>query len=375
MKPITILGPFTPYRGGIATHTTCLHNALKPHYDIYAEAYDTPFPKALYPGQHIGNLRSHPDRIPGVHYELSYRWPGAWPKVAKRVINRRPRAVIIPWWTFFFAPHYYWLASRLTKKNIPIIFLCHNLFDHEAAGWKKWLSLKALGKGTAFLCHSPEEQALAQKHFPDKPCLFYPHPTYNQFTKRNTAPACVKTIQLLFFGLVRPYKGLDTLITALEDRAVEAHLTVAGEWWGKQTELLARCKSLESQGRLTLLDHYIDDDTAEQLFADCHCVVLPYKKATNSGVLAHAIHMGKPAIASHTGAFPDCIKEGETGLLIPADDPQSLTNAIQKLQKMYLDGHDFTPAIETMAQTMSWETFAGKVSEFITSIESTGPKA
>ena len=368
IEKITIVGPFSPYRGGIATHTTRLFTELGTTVNVDAEAYRNPFPKWLYPGKHQGDLNMHPDCIPNIHYDLSYHLPGAWGRVASRIIQNKTDAVIIPWWTFFFAPHYGYLCKRLRRHKIPIIFLCHNLFDHESARWKKWLSLKALGQGTAFIFHSAEEQALARRHFPSKASLLFPHPIYDQFFQRDVSSSDTSTIQLLCFGLVRPYKGLDTLITALETYPIKAHLTVAGEWWNGQTDLYKRCKVLEQQGRLTLIDHYITDEVAEQLFAESHCVILPYKKATNSGVLAHAIHMGKPAIATQTGAFPQCINSEKTGLLVPPDDPAKLTKAIQQIQTMYAEGHDFTPAIESMASIMSWDAFADDISEFIPKI-------
>ncbi|CAA6691133.1 MULTISPECIES: glycosyltransferase family 4 protein [unclassified Lentimonas] len=373
LSKITILGPLHPYRGGIAAHTTRLREALQLKREIHTEAYRNPFPKWLYPGEHVGDLKRHPDTLDGAHYDLDYKLPGAWSKVTRRIIAERPEAVLVPWWTFFFAPHIWQLARKLKRENIPLLLICHNLFDHDSSKWKNLLSLQALKHASGFICHSPSIKAELAEQFPAVPRLFYPHPIYDQFTKRDASPTNATTIQLLFFGLVRPYKGLDTLIAALESYPRKAHLTVAGEWWGEQTELLARCKSLKQQGRLTLLNHYIDDQTAEQLFAECHCVVLPYKKATNSGVLAHAIHMSKPAIASDTGAFPYCIKPGETGLLVPPDDVDKLTNAILQIQQMYLDGHDFAPAIENMTASMSWDSFAEKITEFIPLIKTTLP--
>ncbi|HAQ58894.1 MAG TPA: hypothetical protein DCR32_07790 [Opitutae bacterium] len=362
---IAILGPLHPYRGGIAAHTTRLRKALQVKREVHTEAYRDPFPKWLYPGEHIGDLKEHPDTLEDVHYDLDYKLTGAWSTVTRRLIAERPDAVLIPWWTFFFSPHIWLLSRKLKRKKIPLVLICHNLFDHDSSKWKNWLSLQAIKQASGFICHSPEIETELAERFPTTPRLFYPHPIYDQFTQRDSSPADATTIQLLFFGLVRPYKGLDTLISALESYPGKAHLTVAGEWWGEQSELLARCKSLEQQGRLTLLDHYIDDDAAGQLFADCHCVMLPYKKATNSGVLAHAIHMNKPAIASNTGAFPFCIKHGATGFLVPPDDVAELTNAIQQVQQMHCNAHDFAPAIESMAASMSWDTFADKVAEFI----------
>ena len=203
-EKITLVGPFAPYRGGIATHTTRLFEELDTRVSVNAEAYRNPFPKWLYPGKHPGDLKLHPDCMPNVHYDLSYHLPGAWGRVADRIIQNKSDAVIIPWWTFFYTPHYSYLCKRLRQHQIPVVFLCHNLFDHEAARWKKWLSLKALSNADAFIFHSPIEQDLAKKHFAQKPSLLFPHPLYDHLPIAPSQSLPDTPLRLLFFGIVRP---------------------------------------------------------------------------------------------------------------------------------------------------------------------------
>lgn len=363
---ITILGPFTPYRGGIAAHTTRLKQALEAHGPVQAEAYRNPFPKWLYPGEYPGDLKGHPDCLPEVHYDLSYLWPGAWPRVAKRILRASPDAVLIPWWTFFFAPHYFWLVRKLRRTDIPVIFLCHNFFDHEAAGWKKSLSLKALRQASGFVFHSAEEQALARNYFPHIPSLLSPHPLYDHLPAAKSSHAKGERLELLFFGLVRPYKGLEDLIEAIEsigDRSIR--LTVAGEWWAHQDSLKERCRKLEAEGRARLIDRYLSDAEAATAFQDCDAVILPYRSATNSGVLAHALQARKPVIVTKTGALPEMVTDGNSGLVVPPGSPRSLQDAIHLLGKMIEAGHDFQPAIERQCSELGWDVFAKRLVTFL----------
>lgn len=367
---ITILGPFTPYRGGIAAHTTRLKQALEAHGPVQAEAYRNPFPKWLYPGEYPGDLKGHPDCLPEVHYDLSYLWPGAWPQVAKRILRANPDAVLIPWWTFFFAPHYFWLVRKLRRADIPVIFLCHNFFDHEVAGWKKWLSLKALRQASGFVFHSAEEQALAWNYFPRIPSLLSPHPLYDHLPATKSSPAKSGHLELLFFGMVRPYKGLEDLVQAIEtidDPSIR--LTIAGEWWGHQDALKQRCRKLAAAGRIRLIDRYLSDAEAGEVFANCQAVVLPYRKATNSGVLAHALQAKKPVIVTRTGALTEMVEDGHSGFVVSPASPGELQDAIERLGAMIRDGHDFRPTIEHQCRTLGWDIFADRLIDLINKLK------
>ena len=364
---VTIVGPFAPYRGGIAMHTTRLKQALESKCDVHAEAYRNPFPKWLYPGDYPGDLKGHPDCLPGVHYELSYVWPGAWPGVTGRILQAKPDVVLIPWWTFFFAPHYARLTRKLKRAGIPVVFLCHNFFDHESSWWKRWLSLRALRHAAGFVFHSPEEQARAESCFPQIPTLLSPHPLYDHLPLAERGDDVRNDrLKLLFFGLVRPYKGLEDLIDAIESMDdCDVHLTIAGEWWSGQEPLKRRCRDLEAAGRVRLIDHYVSDAQAAAAFQDCDAVVLPYRKATNSGVLAHALQARKPVIVTRTGALPKMVQDGESGLIVAPHSPRDLRRAIDRLGQMIRSGHDFTPSIEAQCRELGWDLFADRLTLFL----------
>lgn len=364
---IAIVGPFTPYRGGIASHTTRLREAMQQiGCETHSEAFRNPFPKWLYPGTHQGDLKQHKDCLPDVNYDLSYAWPGAWPRMTRRIVAFRPDAVVIPWWTFFFAPHVRQLSTRLHKHGIPTVFLCHNLFDHEGARWKQWISRKALSTATAFVFHSPEEARIAKSLYPETPSLVSPHPIYDHFPLSGHRTAPGERLELLFFGLVRPYKGLEDLIEAIEligDRSIR--LTVAGEWWAHQDSLKERCRNLEAEGRVRLIDRYLSDAEAAAAFQDCDAVILPYRRATNSGVLAHALQARKPVIVTKTGALPEMVTDGNSGLVVPPQSPRSLQDAIHQLGEMIEAGHDFQPAIERQCAELGWDVFAKRLVTFL----------
>lgn len=363
---LVFIAPFKPHRGGIADHSTQLRQSLAERYELEAIGYHEPFPYYLYPGEHLGDLRKRDGCLKGVEYPLSWHWPGAWLSTSEHISRIQPNAVLVAWWTYFFAPHLWLLCRRLRLAKVPVVFLCHNLSDHEGAAWKRWISLRILSCAHALIFHSAVEECKARHYFPQTPMLVYPHPLYDHFPIPEEPELPQRPLRLLFFGFVRPYKGLEDLVKAMEllDK-VEVHLTIAGEWWGNQSTLRKRCRRLEDQGKCQLIDRYLSDSEAGRLIAGSHALVLPYRKATNSGILAHALQARKPVIATETGALPAGVDHGKSGILVPPACPQELAKAIQELQCMIESGHDFITAIERLTVTMTWGCLAHEIESFL----------
>jgi glycosyltransferase involved in cell wall biosynthesis len=141
---------------------------------------------------------------------------------------------------------------------------------------------------------------------------------------------------LLFFGAIRPYKGLDDLVTAFAPlvAADSSHrLIIAG---APKKESRQYAEKIQGQIRRNLPSgsavwrmEFIPDDEAEMYFKAADVLVLPYKEIFQSGVLFIAYGYGLPVIATDVGSFRENICEGETGFICPPNDPQALTQAIQ----------------------------------------------
>lgn len=370
-KPrLAIVGPLKPYRGGIAEHTTRFYQSLKEDAFVHVEAYSEPFPRLLYPGQHTPKIGSNPNCISEINYDLTYNPFKSWSLALDRIVKFQPNAIIVPWWTFFFAPHYFWMCSRLNRLGIPAIFLCHNLIDHEASVWKKWGCVKTLALAKGFIFHSACEERKANEYFPNTPTLLFPHPIYDHINFDLKTKQTIEPLRLLFFGIVRKYKGLEDLISAIERiKSSRVHLTVAGEWWKGNDKLHKRCEDLSKAGMLTLIDRFVTDHETKTLFENTHALILPYRKATNSGVLALAIRARKPAIVTRTGALPVSVIDGKTGYIVPPGDQLALIEAIRKLSNKIKIGYDFGSNIENLGKGMSWNRFAEKSLNFIESVQ------
>ena len=138
------------------------------------------------------------------------------------------------------------------------------------------------------------------------------------------------TVNVLFFGRIYPYKGLDVLIKsmALVTRQFsDIRVVIAGEGdnFSNYRRQMVDPKFFEVRNR------YIPDKEAAQLFIDADIVVLPYVEASQSGVLAIANAFAKPVIVTNVGELGRAVVDGVSGLVVPPADERSLADAILKL--------------------------------------------
>ena len=149
------------------------------------------------------------------------------------------------------------------------------------------------------------------------------------------APADDGRLELLQFGQIKPYKGIDVLIRAtallpaeLRDRL---RVRVVGKPYMDVRPLLDLARTLEVERNFDFDFRHVAEAEIEPLFAGCHAVVMPYREIDASGVLMTALTFGRPVVASAIGAFAEMLEDRRHGLLVPPDDPTSLAAAIAAL--------------------------------------------
>ncbi len=358
---IALLGPVLPFRGGIAQYTTQLHQALSEDVDLLTISFKRQYPKWLYPGSSDKDPDA-PSKITGVHYDIDVYNPLSWRRAASDIAKQQCDLVILDWWTIFWQPGFAYIAHRLRKKGIKTAFLCHNLFDHDAKGIKRRMSELFLKQADAYIVQSSEQQALLHQVKPKAKSLLNIHPIYTRFEPAKRPLPKRGRLELLFFGFIRPYKGLDTLMAALAElKDSEVYVTVVGEPWIDATELRQK---LQANGvpNLELRLEYVNDAEAANYFARADAAVLPYTSATGSGVVALAYNYGKPVIASSVGGLKDAVVDGKTGVLVPANDATALAAVIASARRDNLTA--MKPAIEAFCLEHSWQNMSKKIQQF-----------
>lgn len=331
-RRICVVGPVLPFRGGIAHYNSMLFRALK---DIGVQAsmfsFSRQYPKLLYPGANdrdpsLGNYRE-----PGVQYTIDSINPFTWWSTARRIAREQPDMVVFHWWTVFWAPCFAFMAFLLKRRGIRIVFICHNLVDHDSGALKAAISRWVLDMADAYLVHSSEHRDVLLVARPGISVAQHPIPVYGHYPKAGHKLAKRGRLELLFFGFIRPYKGLDVLVEAMRQLDdTDVHLTVIGEHWGDPSTLL---EQLSTYPNIEAHLRYMSDEEAADYFERADFVILPYRAATGSAVASVAFHYNKPIIASRTGGLPDVVIDGVTGKLVTPNNPKELADAVRQLDR------------------------------------------
>ncbi len=367
-----LIGPTYPFRGGIAAHTTLLERALRQRHEVTFVGFSRQYPSWLYPGASDRDETAQGLRPTEVLPILDSLNPWTWFQTARLLVRREIDALVLPWWVTFWAPQYLAILSYLRAVGAaPVVFYCHNVLEHEASLWKNVVTRTVLGQGCGYLCQSEEERRVLEELFPGRPVEVVAHPTYEALAARgeSSAPGAGKLHQpprLLFFGFVRPYKGLDVLLQAMQEihEATGASLHVAGEAW-RDREIYERMVQDLGLGSFVDLDfRYVPASELPDLLAEVDLVVAPYRSATGSGVVQLAFGAGLPVVATRVGGLPAAVEQGRNGLLVDPEEPDALARAVvSALQPEVWQG--LRRGVEETRGRFSWEGLVERIEEVI----------
>jgi glycosyltransferase involved in cell wall biosynthesis len=289
--------------------------------------------------------------------------PHTWWRTARRIEKAHSRLLVMQWWHPFFAPAYASVARRLRHRGVPVLMICHNVLPHESSRLDGALVRLGLGSADAFVVHSETDREALRRLFPHKPHALTRLPAFGFFARgrvsRDEARAIlgVQGPVVLFFGLVRRYKGLDVLLRAVARARPQLPVTllVVGEFYEERSryEKLRHELGLEEQVRF--VDRYVPNEEVETYFRAADVVVLPYRSATQSAIVQIALSFQRPAIVTQVGGLPEAVRPGETGEVVPPEDPEALGAA---LVRFFASGAAarMAPHLRDAVSAFSWET-------------------
>ncbi len=366
LSRIGLMGPVLPYRGGIAQYTTMLHRTLRSQSELLTLSFKRQYPKWLYPGKSDLEPGYEEYHESGVFYVLNSMNPYTWLKVCRLLIEHGPHLVVIPWWTIFWSQCFGLIARYLRYRGIQVMFLCHNVVEHESVFWKVKLTRLVLSQCSTFLVHTREEAARLKALVPKARIAVHPHPIFNQFPPAKRSLPRRAQLELLFFGFVRPYKGLDILLESIHLlKGEDVFLTIAGEWWGNGAKLRRLIEDKDLKGKVKVINRYISEQETAEFFSKADVVVLPYRSATGTGIIPLAYHYCKPVIATRVGGLPEVVDDGVSGRLIEPENPYALAEVIRKF--LYTSPMSMQQGVEKVAKQMTWEGLAACILDSVNS--------
>ena len=336
---IIIVGPSHPYRGGIAAFTDRLANEFQVEgADVELYTFTLQYPSILFPGKTQYSDAPAPEDIK-IFRKINSINPFTWIKTAKEIKAKNPDIVVFAYWMSFFAPCYAQMAKIISKnKNTRCIGLVHNMMPHERSLLDRLLSPCFVKKMNAFAALSKSVlNDVSKLDKKSKPKLFSPHPLYDHYGDREDKAVALSSLYLddnynylLFFGLIREYKGLDLLLKAMSDERLDNYplkLIVAGEFYEKKEPYLQMIDNLDIKDRVIICDKYIPDEEVKNFFNLADMVVQPYKSATQSGVTQVAYHFEKPMLVTDVGGLREIVPDGKVGYVVEPE-PKKIADAI-----------------------------------------------
>jgi len=374
---ISVVGPSYPFRGGISHYTTLLYRNLKKKHEMQFYAFKRQYPQWLFPGYTDKDSSGNPIREEGVENILDSLNPLTWLKVFIKIKKENSKLVIFPWWVSFWTPQF-WTIATLVKKftRAKILFVCHNVVEHESNTVNKICTRFVLKKGDYFIVHSGEDVDNLKKVKPDANVKQSFHPTYEIFHSRFiTKEEARKKLNIeentiLFFGFVRAYKGLNYLIDAMPTiiKHVNVTLLIVGEFWDGEEKYLNQIKNLGIGRNIKIINKYVPNEEVSLYFAASDLVVLPYVSATGSGIVQVAFGCNKPVVTTNVGCLPEVICNNKTGYLVNPRDSHAIANALCTFYKENKE-EEFVRNIIAEKERFSWDRMIETIESFITERE------
>ncbi len=365
---IALVGPAYPLRGGIAQYLALLYVELRKRHDVRFFSFYRQYPRLLFPGRTQREQEEPALRVPSEPVLDSVN-PLSWWGAGEKIAAWKPDAVIYKWWTPFFAPSYSAINRRVRKTGARVLFICDNVTPHERGGLDGALTRMALAQVDGALVMSESVRQDLLRFRPHLPHRLVKHPLYSQFGEPMDRAEARSELglagdMLLFFGFIRAYKGLDVLLRALPLVKRPVTLCVAGEFYEDRAPYDALVKSLGLEGRVKILDRFAGEAEVRRYFSACDAAVLPYRSATQSGVIPLAYAMECPVITTTVGGLSEVVEEGGTGLLVEPENPAALAGAIDKF---YAAGGRaaFRARILEYRKAFQWDALTGAIEELI----------
>lgn len=338
---VTVIGPAHPYKGGAAHHTTELaHRLAAAGHDTRLESWRAQYPKLLYPGQ----LTVEEPELPlfaATQRRLSWRSPLGWFLAGRRLRNQD--VVVLQCHSVVQYVPYLGVIRGLRgrrdrrRRHPRVVLIVNNVLPHEARAFDRSLARRLYRRADLLVVHGPAQAELARE-LTDTPLRVADLPSHLPGGSPAPVPGVltddpVVYNQLLFFGLVRPYKGLDVLLRALAKSNMTGAapgLVVAGEFWGGEDSTRDLVDELNLGERVTIRPGYVEAADIPDVFAHVDALVLPYRAATGSQNALLAFEHGRPVVATDTGALATPITDGLDGIVCRPDDVDDLARAIAR---------------------------------------------
>ncbi|MDP4200493.1 MAG: glycosyltransferase [Bacteroidota bacterium] len=389
---ILIVGTAFPLRGGIAHAIALIAKSLRERGNwVHVMTFSRQYPKLLFPGksQDEAPIKNDELRITGEDENESLRNsqvidtinPVSWYRAGRIAASYKPDLIVFKYWMPFFAPAYGVLArvaKRITRKQgheCKIAFIVDNVIPHEKRPGDMMLTRFAFRAVDAYIVQSDSVERELLQVVPNAKYVKVLHPVFENFGQRvdRTGARAALGIPkdaptILFFGYIRKYKGLDILLRAMPlilKKLPELRLVIAGEFYGDEAEYRKLIEELQiPSNNLVLATDYIANDEVAKYFSASNAVVLPYRDATQSGIVLIAYNFDTPAIVTDVGGLAEVVPDGVSGLIVPKATPEAVAKRVLEFFAQDLEAK-LMAGVAEQKKKYSWDAFAEGIESLV----------
>lgn len=365
---ISVFSAFYPFRGGIAQFNARLAQELAKENTLQLFTFKKQYPNFLFPGKsQFVESTVNPDPVEAKRIVSTFN-PFTYFSAVRKIKQSDSELFITNYWMTFFGPFMGIIGKRL--KGMKRMAIVHNLVPHEKRFFDSWFNRFFVKKYDGFIVLSEAVKNDILAIAPKAKVLILEHPLYDHFMPKMDQNQAQEQLNLhtnkktlLFFGIIRDYKGLDNLILAMEQLSDDYQLIIAGEVYGdeqKYVELIEKSSKKES---IFLFNQFIADDDVHLYFSAADLCVLPYRTATQSGVTAISHYFELPVLATNVGGLKETITHFKTGWIIEKSEPQQISEGISAFFSE-LKSEEIETALRELKDQRSWSNFATEIVAF-----------
>jgi len=371
---IVILGSAHPLRGGLAAFNERLAKEFIMQQDtVTIETFSLQYPEFLFPGTTQYSSLPKPNDL-HINVSVNSINPLNWIKVGLKIRKQKPDILIVKFWLPFMAPCLGTIC-RIVKSNkhTKIISILDNILPHEKRIGDTIFTNYFVKSVDAFIAMSDSVYKDLSLFDKTKPRLLNPHPLFDNYGQAIDKKNAIEQLNLnpnnkyiLFFGLIRDYKGLDIVLKAMalpKIKSSDIKLIVAGEYYSNKEEYEKLIRELNVQDKIELHTRFIPDNEVATYFCAADLVVQPYKHATQSGVTQICYHFNKPMLVTNVGGLPEIVPNNKVGLVVEPNE-QEVGDAILKFYDENKEAV-FLQHILEEKKKYSWQVMVEKIKSLI----------
>jgi len=357
---ICIVGPSTRFFSGLTAHTIFLANALVKRNQISVILLRNLVPRFLYPGRRrIGQISSlvdfHPDIdvYDGMDWNSPVSWYGAYQFLKKH----HPDVMIMQWWSSSVAHMELFLAiANKVRPKSKMILEMHEVVDPLEESilpiriYSRIAGKMITGRADTFTTHSSsaKKQVADIYGINERRVFVVPIGLYDDYKPvvdgrvSRSELGIEKEFVILYFGLIRKYKGVPYLIKAFNklpwNIAGKSKLIIIGEEWGDDVSISRMIESSPYREQIIYRLQFITDEMIPRYFSVANVIVLPYLRTAGSGVANIAMTYAKPIISSAIEAMKECLSGYDGASFTPPGDSAAITEKLIEIYNMQKSG-------------------------------------